>query len=87
MNCIICLEPFETYYAFVPELNCECIFITHEDCWSKWTGDCLYCRRIGIPELRRQQLAPERIVMIWICMIYLVGSIVYFFGKVSYYIK
>lgn len=80
MNCIICLEPFETQYAFIPELNCECMFITHDECWLKWTGDCLYCRKVGIPELRHHGIPPHRMIMAVGSIIYLVCSILYFIG-------
>ena len=44
MECPICLTNFDSDSALIPELNCSCVFVVHEQCWSKWTNDCLYCR-------------------------------------------
>lgn len=44
MECPICLTTFETDAALIPQLQCNCIFVVHPDCWNKWTQQCLYCR-------------------------------------------
>ena len=44
MECPICLTNFDSDSALIPELNCSCVFVVHEECWNKWTNDCLYCR-------------------------------------------
>ena len=57
MKCIICLSPFESDEAFIPELDCSCTFITHHECWEEWEkiGDCLYCR----PKYIIQEMPPQ----------------------------
>lgn len=47
MKCIICLSSFENNEAFIPELDCSCVFVTHYECWEEWekVGNCLYCRQ------------------------------------------
>jgi hypothetical protein len=56
MDCPICLTKFETDEALIPELQCNCIFVVHAECWNKWTRECLYCRgqpaRVKIIEIR-----------------------------------
>jgi|LakMenEpi03Aug12_release.lakeMendotaPanAssembly.Ray.scaffolds.fasta_scaffold841821_1 hypothetical protein len=79
MNCIICLQTFETNYAYIPILNCDCIFITHNECWDKWTGDCLYCRKVGIPELRGHSLPLYRIILAFGSVGFLIIYIAYLF--------
>jgi len=48
MDCPICLTNFDSDSALIPELNCSCVFVVHEECWNKWTNNCLYCRNQDI---------------------------------------
>jgi hypothetical protein len=43
-TCPICFCEFETDYAIVPELLCDCVYIVHEECWNQWNATCIYCR-------------------------------------------
>lgn len=43
-GCPICLCEFDTNYAIIPDLYCNCIYIVHEDCWKQWNDTCIYCR-------------------------------------------
>ena len=45
--CQICLLDFETDHALIPDLDCGCILIVHEECWERWNDTCIYCRRPG----------------------------------------
>ena len=42
--CPICLCDFESDYAFIPELQCSCVYYLHQECWNKWNNTCIYCR-------------------------------------------
>jgi len=44
LECQICFEDFHADFAFIPELDCSCTIIVHEECWEQWSGLCLYCR-------------------------------------------
>ena len=44
-HCMICLTNLQPGSRFVPELNCSCTILVHEECWNQWSGICLYCRR------------------------------------------
>jgi hypothetical protein len=43
-QCPICLESFKEDEALIPDLPCNCALIVHLDCWTPWSGSCLYCR-------------------------------------------
>ena len=44
LECMICLSDFQADFAHIPELDCSCTIIVHEECWEQWSGTCLYCR-------------------------------------------
>ena len=44
LECMICLSDFHANFAHIPELDCSCTIIVHEECWEHWSGRCLYCR-------------------------------------------
>lgn len=48
MECAICLSEFQADFALIPELDCNCIVVVHEECWDQWSGLCLYCRNTAI---------------------------------------
>jgi len=48
LECMICLSDFNADFAHIPELDCSCTIIVHEECWNKWSGSCLYCRTTNI---------------------------------------
>ena len=47
-GCPICLSEFETNYALIPDLDCNCIYAVHDECWEKWNYTCIYCRTYTI---------------------------------------
>ena len=47
-GCPICLSEFETNYALIPDLDCNCIYAVHQECWEKWNYTCIYCRTYTI---------------------------------------
>ena len=46
--CPICLSEFETDFAIIPELDCNCMYVVHEECWDQWNYSCIYCRSYTI---------------------------------------
>ena len=47
-GCPICLSEFETNYALIPHLDCNCVYAVHDECWEKWNYTCIYCRTYTI---------------------------------------
>ena len=44
-TCAICLCDLETESAYRPTLGCSCKYFLHKECWNKWNGTCIYCRK------------------------------------------
>lgn len=44
-SCPICLSDLELKLAYRPTLGCHCKYFLHEECWNKWNGTCIYCRK------------------------------------------
>jgi hypothetical protein len=74
--CKICLLDFETDHAFIPELDCDCILIVHEECWERWNETCIYCREPRIVEVIAIAYPQERIQTSY-CYIYTVLFLIY----------
>jgi len=76
MDCPICLTNFDSDSALIPELNCSCLFVVHEECWNNWTKKCLYCRNqpgflTAQPiRLNRESLYFKIKFSIFVCVIY-----------------
>ena len=76
MDCPICLTNFDSDSALIPELNCSCVFVVHEECWNKWTNNCLYCRFQPVyimPQSRRlyqQSLSLKCRSSVMLCLLY-----------------
>ncbi len=58
MECLICFEPFESDIAYIPDLNCSCVFIVHTNCWIKWGKGCMYHRQVD-PEPEPEPEPPR----------------------------
>lgn len=80
MDCCICLNEFETDYAYIPELPCSCIIIVHEECWERWNGRCLYCRmdiQEAYPVLHNDYAKKRLLGMaILVCLILFFSSLI-----------
>jgi hypothetical protein len=74
--CKICLLDFETDHAHIPDLDCECILIVHEECWERWNDTCIYCRQPGTVEIIAIAYPEERIQTSY-CYIYVVVLLMY----------
>ena len=49
------MEQFVTDDALIPEIDCDCVFVVHPECWVQWTGVCLYCREGGEEEEEEEE--------------------------------
>jgi len=72
--CKICLLDFETDHAHIPELDCGCVLIVHEECWERWNETCIYCRRPGTVEIIAIAYPP---IQTSYCYIYTVLFLIY----------
>lgn len=89
LECMICLSDFHADFAHIPELDCSCTIIVHEECWEQWSGYCLYCRNTDyytpnlntVPVNRRIELCtkPNLIYLIWAFLIFVYSHICYTF--------
>ena len=88
MKCLICLSPFESDEAYIPELECSCVFVTHYECWEEWekVGNCLYCRPsyVIIQPPPPPNPSISRVVIFLVCAYWIIKSILYSIVRTYY---